>query len=63
MINLAFLLLALAAADPVQPNRAGCERSINDAVANCDDGIFKIELPLCALEQRRINPATLFMSK
>ena len=61
MINL--FLLALAAADPVQPNRAGCDSTLDDAFAVCDDGQFKVELPLCALEQRRINPEQLYMSK
>jgi hypothetical protein len=40
-----------------------CTKTIEDSKAFCDDGDFMIKLPLCALEEQRIIPSDLFMSK
>ena len=51
---LAFSLLTLAQADPVEQHsggqsriarRSGCTKKIEDSTASCDDGDLKIELP------------------
>jgi HSP20 family molecular chaperone IbpA len=40
-----------------------CTKTIEDSKAFCDDGVLTIKLPLCALEEQRIIPSDLFMSK
>jgi hypothetical protein len=57
-------MLPLAASGPVGPeDEEQCARTIEDSDSFCDDGDFKIELPLCAIQELGIDPFHLFMSK
>ena len=40
-----------------------CTKTLDDSEAFCDDGNFKVEVPLCAIEEQMIDPDDLFMSK
>jgi hypothetical protein len=39
-----------------------CTKTLDDSEASCDDGNFKVEVPLCAIEKEGIDPDDLFMS-
>ena len=39
-----------------------CTKTLDDSEAFCDDGNFKVEVPLCAIEKAGIDPDDLFMS-
>jgi len=39
-----------------------CTKTLEDSEAFCDDGNFRVEVPLCAIEEKGIDPDDLFMN-